>query len=144
MGVSIAMENHWPKTAKKRPLNKHQDNAVIAESVTLAIGSGKPGPGRPKGSKNKTSAALREQILAALDKVGGVDYLAKLAIENSSAYASLLGKVLPSTLVAESHGGGSAKIEFRRIIVHPGGREEVEGVTPKEPPAADDAPPASE
>ena len=52
--------------------------------------------------------------------------------------------VLPSTLVAESDGGGSAKIEFRRIIVHPGGREEVEGVTPKEPPAADDAPPASE
>ena len=125
------------KTAKKRPLNKHQDNAVIAESVTLAIGSGKPGPGRPKGSKNKTSAALREQILAALDKVGGVDYLAKLAIENSSAYASLLGKVLPSTLVAESDGGGSAKIEFRRIIVHPGGREEVEGVTPKSLPAPD-------
>jgi hypothetical protein len=42
--------------------------------------------------------------------------------------------VLPSTLVAESDGGGSAKIEFRRIIVHPGGREEVEGVTPKQLP----------
>ena len=69
--------------------------------------------------------------------MGGVDYLAKLAIENSSAYASLLGKVLPSTLVAESDGGGSAKLEFRRIIVHPGGREEVEGVTPKALPVPD-------
>src|SRR5260370_29900811 len=59
------------KTAKARPINKHQDNAVIAESVTFAIGAGKPGPGRPKGSKNKTSLVLKEAILAALDRVGG-------------------------------------------------------------------------
>ena len=31
--------------------------------------------------------------------------------------------------------GHRAKIEFRRIIVHPGGREEIEGVTPKQLPA---------
>ncbi len=119
------------KTAKKARLNKQQDNTVITESVTLAIGAGKPGPGRPKGSKNKISAALREQILASLDQVGGVNYLARLAIENSSAYASLLGKVLPSTLAVDEGSKGNATIRFERVIVHADGRREIEGVTPK-------------
>ena len=50
-------------------------------------GGPRAGAGRPPGSKNKTTLALREAILAALDKVGGSDYLAKLAIENSSSAA---------------------------------------------------------
>src|SRR6516162_7233368 len=93
---------------------------------------GGPGPGRPPGSKNRTTLQLREAILAALDKVGGPDYLAKLAIENSSAFASLLGKVLPTTLHADESSGGLQVIQFRRIVVYPGGREEIEGVTPKQ------------
>src|SRR5262249_32651407 len=56
------------------------------------------GPGRPKGAQNKTTLAMKEMILQSLDNVGGVKYLETLAIENSSAYAGLLGKVLPSTL----------------------------------------------
>src|SRR5215472_12001191 len=49
-----------------------------------------PGPGRPPGSLNKTTLKLKEAILSALAKVGGDDYLARLAIENSSAFAGLL------------------------------------------------------
>ena len=98
-------------------------------------GGPRAGAGRPPGSKNKTTLALREAILAALDKVGGSDYLAKLAIENSSAFASLLARVLPHTLAADPDSGGGGPIEFRRIIVYPGGREEIEGVTPKQLPA---------
>src|SRR5262249_17883012 len=96
-----------------------------------------PGPGRPKGSKNKTKLALKEAILAALDKLGGDEYLARLAVENSSAFASLLGKILPHTLAAasDSDGGAGVQMTFRRVIVWPGGREEVEGVTPKQLPA---------
>jgi hypothetical protein len=116
------------KTQKKTGLNKQPNNELM-------IGQGKPGPGRPKGSKNKTSAALREQILAALDRVGGEEYLARLAIENSSAFASLLGKVLPTTLQASESDGGPAKITFERIIVWPDGHREIEGVTPKQLPA---------
>src|SRR5262249_52247340 len=116
-------------------INKQPNNEAIAERVTLAVGAGKPGPGRPKGSKNKTSAALREQILASLDRVGGIEYLARLAIENSSAYASLLGKVLPSTLDVSDSGGGAVKVTFERVIVRPDGHREVVGVTPKQLPA---------
>ena len=97
--------------------------------------SGNP-RGRPKGSKNKMTLALREQILASLDVVGGVGYLARLAIENSSAYAGLLGKVLPSTLaMPETNGGEITKVTFERVIVWPDGHREIEGVTPKQLPA---------
>ena len=63
-------------------------------------------------------------------------YLTRLAVENSSAYAGLLAKVLPTTLAAsESNGGVGVKLEFRRIVVWPGGREEIENVSPKQLPA---------
>jgi hypothetical protein len=99
------------------------------------------GAGRPPGSLNKTTLKLREAILSALDKVGGDEYLAKLAIENSSAFAGLLGKVLPTTLAADesSDGGLGVKMTFTRVIVWPDGRREVEGVMPKALPAPDAA-----
>ena len=53
--------------------------------------------------------------------------MAKLAIENSSAFASLLGKVLPTTLTPESGGGPQVSLVFKRIIVHP------KDVTPSSP-----------
>ena len=96
------------------------------------------GAGRPPGSLNKTTLRLKEAILGALDKVGGEDYLARLAVENSSAFASLLKSVLPTTLAAdESSGGVPVKMVFERHIVYPNGHREVEGVTPKALPVPD-------
>ena len=74
-------------------------------------------------------------ILTALDEAGGVDYLKRLAIENSSAFASLLGKVLPTTLQGPESDGGPTIITFRRVIVMPDGHKYIEGVTPKQLPA---------
>jgi len=99
-------------------------------------GGPRAGAGRPPGSKNKTTKVLKDMILGALDRLGGEEYLMKLAIENSSAFASLLGKVLPTTLAAdESSGGLGVKMTFERVIVWPDGRREIEGVTPKQLPA---------
>ena len=106
--------------------------------------SGNPA-GKPKGTLNRTTVALKEAILAAGERAGGegglTAYLTRLAVENSSAYAGLLAKILPSTLAAadESNGGLGVQLVFRREICWPNGRVEVEGVTPKPP-----APPEAE
>jgi hypothetical protein len=80
--------------------------------------------------------------LGALEAAGGeegsVGYLRRLAVENSSAFASLLGKCLPHTLSAdESNGGVGVELKFIREIVWPDGRREVEETTPKQLPAPD-------
>src|SRR5215469_13189855 len=99
-----------------------------------------PGPGRPPGVQNKTTVALREAILAAGEAAGGegklTAYLTRLAVENSSAYAGLLAKVLPSTLAAsDSDGGPNVEVRFVREIVYPTGHREIEGTIPKQLPA---------
>lgn len=68
------------------------------------MAAGKKTGGRKKGTPNKTTAALKDAILMASDKAhpeGKVGYLRWLAKANSSAFASLLGKVLPTTLAGD-------------------------------------------
>ena len=65
------------------------------------VGDGTPGPGRPKGLPNKTTVQLKEMILAALDKSGGVDYLVRQADENPASFLTLVGKVLPMTVAGD-------------------------------------------
>lgn len=61
--------------------------------------------GRKKGVPNKTTTALKEAILAAAGAAGGKDgmvgYLTTLARENTSAFAALLGKVLPLQIAGD-------------------------------------------
>lgn len=68
-------------------------------------GGRRPGAGRPKGSLNTKSIALKEMILGALDKAGGIEYLAAQAAENPSAFLSLVGRVLPMTVQGSGEDG---------------------------------------
>ena len=60
--------------------------------------------GRKRGTPNKVTMALREAILEAGELAGGKEGMTVqwLARTNSSAFAGLLGKVLPSVI----HGAG--------------------------------------
>ncbi len=51
--------------------------------------------GRQKGTPNKLPGQVKQMILAALDAVGGVEYLSAQAKENPTAFMTLVGKVLP-------------------------------------------------
>jgi hypothetical protein len=120
-------------------MNREDIPRAAAGKFTKQHGGRREGAGRPKGSVNKIPLMLKDMILRSLDRVGGEQYLARLAVENSSAFASLLGKILPMTLAAdaESNGGSGVKMVFERHIVYPDGRREIEGVTPKSLPAPD-------
>ena len=61
------------------------------------------GKGRKPGVPNKTTKALKDMILEALDKKGGVQYLEEQAGSNPTAFLSLIGKVLPTTLAGDSN-----------------------------------------
>lgn len=78
----------------RKPVKQTGENAQI--------GKGKAGPGRPKGSSNKTTTAIKEMVIAALDKAGGVDYLVAQADKNPTAFIGLIGKVLPLQLQGDA------------------------------------------
>lgn len=72
------------------------------------VGDGTPGPGRPKGAPNKTTALLKDAILLAAHKAGGeggmVEYLTEQAEKNPGPFMALLGKVLPMQITGEDGG----------------------------------------
>lgn len=83
---------------------------AVKQTDENKIGAGKPGPGRPKGSANRTTTALKEAILGAAAEHGfngeGEDglqgYLRKVATDDLKAFSGLLGKVLPMTVAGDT------------------------------------------
>lgn len=81
----------------------------------------KAGPGRPKGSPNKTTATLKEAIILAAEAVGQdgagkdglVGYLTHVAKTDVKAFTPLLGKVLPMQVTGED--GGAVIVEIHRF-----------------------------
>lgn len=80
-----------------------------------ARGGRREGAGRPKGSLDKGNALIREMVADALNKAGGVDYLARQANEKPAAFLALLGKVLPVQITGA--GGGPVETITRIELV---------------------------
>jgi len=78
----------------------------------MARGGKREGAGRPAGALDKGNADLRQMILQALDRKGGVDYLEGLAGSNSAAFVSLLRSVMPKEVV----GAGGKDLFPSRIV----------------------------
>lgn len=70
----------------------------------------KPGPGRPKGVPNKQTKEIKEMLMQSLHDAGGPEYFRQLAQVNSSAYASLLGKIIPSEVKNQITGADGGPI----------------------------------
>jgi hypothetical protein len=79
---------------------------MTMNKITEEIGSGKPGPGRPKGSLNKTTATAKEAIALAAEGLGGTDRLiawAKEDAKNEHAFwATIYPKLLPLQVSGEN------------------------------------------
>ena len=84
----------------------------------MAWQKGKPRPagaGRQKGSPNKTTVALKEMILGALDDVGGQKYLKTQAAQNPTAFLARIGEVPPTTLTSDPN--APVVFEIKRTII---------------------------
>lgn len=91
--------------------NLNEQDSKLASSTARRIPPN-AGMGRPKGSQNKFTREVKEMILEALDNAGGVDYLAKQAEENPTAFMTLVGKVLPMQVNADV--GGKLIVEWQK------------------------------
>jgi hypothetical protein len=84
------------------------------------VGDGTPGPGRPKGSPNKTTALLKDAIIQAATNAGEgdmVEYLTRQAQINPGPFMSLLGKVLPMQVTGADGGAIEVIARIERRIV---------------------------
>lgn len=85
----------------------NQEVSKNAGKTPEGVGSGAPGPGRPRGVRNKLTD-LRTAVLEAFETVGGAAYLVKLAEGTQSdraAFVSLMNKVLPTQVNQQVEGG---------------------------------------
>ena len=91
------------------------------------MASGQKTGGRQKGTSNKVTADLKDMILTALSDEGGVAYLRGIARDQPLAFCTLLGKVLPMTVVGDPEMPVKQVIEMRWLS--PGETDMVEGRT---------------
>lgn len=54
--------------------------------------------GRKKGAVNKTTASVKQALLIAFERAGGVEYLVKVAKTDPKTFCTLLGRVIPTEI----------------------------------------------
>jgi hypothetical protein len=61
--------------------------------------------GRVKGTPNKVNGDIKEMVVTALSKAGGVEYLVQCAHKQPVAFLGLVGRVLPLTIAGKGENG---------------------------------------
>lgn len=72
-----------------------------------AVGTGKPGPGRPPGSRNKTTVIAKDAIALAAEKLGGVDRLVNWAKEDAKNESAFWTAIYPKLMPLQVEGAGA-------------------------------------
>lgn len=67
----------------------------------MANTTGKKFGGRKKGTPNKVTATVRDALMVAFEKAGGVDYLVRMADEEPKAFMTLLARTVPNEISAK-------------------------------------------
>ena len=70
---------------------------------------GKKTGGRQKGTPNKVSGTVRENVVTVFDQIGGLESMAKWAVENQTEFYRLYSKLLPMQQEITGEDGGPVK-----------------------------------
>lgn len=68
------------------------------------MAKGKKTGGRKKGSPNKTTTAVKEALLDAFERLGGIDSLLHWARSNNTEFYKLWARILPQEINANMSG----------------------------------------
>jgi len=79
------------------------------------VGTGLAGPGRPKGSVNKTTRAVKEVIAQAAEQLGGQDRLVVWAQSDPKNEAAFWTSIYPKLLPKELTGTDGAQLFPQRV-----------------------------
>lgn len=66
--------------------------------------------GRQAGTPNKVTGAVKDMVLTALTRVGGVKYLEQQATVNPTAFMTLIGRIIPHEV--SGLGGGALVVKL--------------------------------
>ena len=88
---------------------------MSADKQSKGIGKGTPGPGRPKGQPNKTTASAKEAFTLAFQGIGGAERLQQWAEENTTEFYKLFARLIP----AEQHVSGADGQPLGVVILPP-------------------------
>lgn len=95
-------------------------DAAVKETSSKRIGTGKPGPGRPKGSVNKVGKAARDVIAEAAERLGGVERVvawAKESGDNEKAFwTQLYPKLVPLENYVSGPDGGPMQVSTINVV----------------------------
>lgn len=84
---------------------------------------GKKTGGRKKGTPNKTTLTLKEGILEAYEKSGGVEYLLGIAKKDPKTFCALLAKLIPSEVKADLTSSDGSMQPVRIELVSPNAQD---------------------
>lgn len=110
--LQAAMDAADTEHASSAETEKKPGKSLVGAAAAAAGGA--PGPGRPKGVRNKLTN-LRDAVLEAFDTVGGPAYLVQLAQGTQSdraAFVGLVSKVLPTQVNAQVEGGVQIQLSW--------------------------------
>lgn len=78
----------------------------MANAGSFKKGEKRPGQGRPKGVKNKTTVAIKEAFREAFDEMGGVDALVRWGQDNPTQFYQLASKLIPTEVEQKTEHSG--------------------------------------
>jgi len=74
---------------------------------------GKKTGGRKKGTPNKLSSTVKDNVITVFEKLGGVDHMAEWAKENPGHFYNIYSKILPMQVTGED--GGPLNVIIQRF-----------------------------
>jgi hypothetical protein len=81
------------------------------------VGDGTPGPGRPKGSLNKTTKAAKEAIALAAEDLGGYERLVSWVKEDPKNESAFWTTIYPKLIPIDVKASGGLSLHVTREFI---------------------------